>query len=318
MQIRNRDPARDGATRSGLRLTAAAEDGGRRLDELLAEALGVGRRAAARFAERARVNGRRAAKGQRLRAGDTIEVEADAGHLAAQDLDVVRQTADLLVLAKPAGLPTVALCGIRGDSLARRVALRFPECAAVGPVGESGLVHRLDTGTSGLLLAARTQEAYDELRSQFRSHAVEKAYLALVRGTPQSSLRINAPIGQHRHSRRRLRALEAGAARARYAARAAATQVQRLRTLDGLALVRATTTTGIRHQIRVHLSSVGHPLLNDPLYDRGRPVPEIPGFLLHASELRWREPSTGEAASAALDPPPAWGAILERLESSAS
>lgn len=299
-----------------VELVAGASDGGRRLDDFVATALAIGRRAAVRLVERARVNGHAARKGQRLRSGDVVRVPRDAAPDAAATAvpHVVRETRDVLVLAKPPGLPSVALRGGTGDSLAARIAAHFPECAPVGRAGESGLVHRLDTGTSGLLLAARGDAAYASLRDQFRAHAVRKEYLALVAGELRAPLRIDTPIGQHHVSKRRMRAIAHDDRDQRYASRAACTDARPERVLAGATLVRATTTSGARHQIRVHLASAGHPLLGDPLYGDAR-GPELPhdGFLLHACRIDWRDPSTGEATSDVLGPPPAWDEVLAAL-----
>ena len=300
----------------GTTLVVPAEDAGRRLDDFLADALAVGRRAAVRLASRVRVNGRHARKGDRLQGGDVLTVpptDAATDLPADASVAVLRETPDVVVLDKAAGLPTVALRGAGGDSLAARIAARFPECAAVGEPGECGLVHRLDTGTSGLLLAARTSAAYAALRTQFRTHAVTKEYLALVAGRLEHAERIDAPIGQHRASLRRMRAIAAPDAARRYAARDACTDVVPERILREATVVRARTSTGARHQIRVHLASVGHPLLGDPLYgDSGRGGDD--GFLLHASRLEWTDPATGLRTADEAPLPAAWQERLARLE----
>jgi 23S rRNA pseudouridine1911/1915/1917 synthase len=295
-------------------LIADTSDGGHRLDEFLASTLAIGRRAATRLALRVRVNGRRATKGQRLRAGDVVELllEDGAAIARAAPLEIVRAAAEVLVLAKPAGVPSVGLRGSDGDSLAARIAARFPHSAQIGRAGESGLVHRLDTGTSGLLLAARTAEAYAALRAQFRAHAVAKEYLALVAGRIDAAVRIATPIGQHRNTRRRMRALATERPPRRYTAQRACTDVTIERALADATLVRARTTTGVRHQIRVHLASIGHPLLGDPLYGPA-PGAQRDGFLLHASRITWHDPSTGEGVTDELPLPAGWQPILDRL-----
>jgi len=312
----------DGSARATdvVELVAGESDEGRRLDDFLATALALGRRAAVRLLDRALLNGGPARKGQRMRAGDVVRVPCDAAPGAAshEAPEVVRATPGVLVLAKPAGLPSIALAGSAGDSLAARIAGHFPECAGVGRPGESGLAHRLDTGTSGLLLAARDARAYHALRAQFRARTVEKQYLALVAGALARPVQIETPIGQHRGSRRRMRAVAADAARERYALRPASTHAAPERVLDGATLVRATTTSGARHQIRVHLASIGHPLLGDPLYGDGRTLPEASaaapdGFLLHACRIAWRDPVTDAATEDEISPPETWTAVLASL-----
>jgi len=313
------------STADAVELVAGASDGGRRLDDFVATALSIGRRAAVRLVERARVNGHRAQKGQRLRSGDVVCVprEEAPDPASVPRPEVVRMTSEVLVLAKPAGLPSVALRGAAGDSLAARIAAHFPECASVGGAGESGLVHRLDTGTSGLLLAARGDAAYASLRAQFRAHAVRKEYLALVAGELRAPLQLDTPIGQHHASKRRMRAVAHEDHDQRYASRPARTDVRPERLLTGATLVRATTSSGARHQIRVHLASAGHPLLGDPLYGDGAltragAVVGTGGFLLHACRIDWRDPATAEATSDELALPSTWDALLASLGTAAS
>jgi 23S rRNA pseudouridine1911/1915/1917 synthase len=297
-------------------LVAGGTDGGRRLDEFLATTLSIGRRAASRLAPRVRVNGRRADKGQRLQAGDVVALPHDERtepHALDAALEIVRATEQVLVLAKPAGLPSVALRGSSGDSLAARIAARFPECAAIGGAGEAGLAHRLDTGTSGILLAARSAHAYAALRAQFGAHRVEKEYLALVAGRLAGPLHVTTPIGQHHNTRSRMRALSPQLPPRHYTAHAASTAVTIERLLPSATLVRARTTTGVRHQIRVHLASVGHPLLNDPLYGE-RKSAILDRFLLHAARITWRDPSHDEVVTDELPPPEWWEPVLEQIE----
>ena len=296
-------------------LVAGSTDGGRRLDEFLASTLAIGRRAATRLAPRVRVNGRRASKGQRLHAGDVVELPAEENDRALADdapLEIIRATDQVLVLAKPSGLPSVSLRGSNDDTLAARIARQFPECAALGRPGEAGLVHRLDTGTSGILLAARGDDAYAALRAQFRAHEVEKEYLALVAGRITAPLRIATPIGQHHNTQRRMRALGTEPPPHRYTAHPAETEVTVARAFADATLVRARTTTGVRHQIRVHLASIGYPLLDDPLYGDASSATGH-GFLLHASRIRWRDPATGERITDELALPAAWQPILDQL-----
>ncbi|MEW6272078.1 MAG: RluA family pseudouridine synthase [Thermodesulfobacteriota bacterium] len=294
-------------------LVAGQRDAGRRLDDVLAESLAIGRRAASRLVARTRVNGRRAAKGQRLRPGDAVVVHAAPSLTPEAELEVVLETADLLAVAKPAGLPTVALRGAAGDSLAARIAARFPECATVGQPGESGLVHRLDTGTSGLLLVARHAGAYAALRAQFRAHRVEKGYLALVAGRLARSVHVATPIGQHRSSRTRMRAVAAGMRSGRYAPRPAETDVAPVRAFHHATLVQATTRSGVRHQIRVHLASIGHPLVNDATYGAVT-MPGLPGFVLHAASLRWRDLESDRDRSLEMPLPERVRSILDGLD----
>lgn len=309
--------ARPGDT-SPTTLRVPPEAAGKRLDAWLGEQLGLGRRAARRLAEGARINGRRAAKGTQVAAHDEVSL-AVPRPLGREILDldlVLASTEDLLVLEKPAGLPSIALPGREGPSLAAWLAAKHPECAPLGSPGESGLVHRLDTDTSGLLLAARTPSAYLALREQFRLHRVEKRYLALVSGALSRAMTCDQPIGQHPKSRRRMRLVTAPSTRARYAAQEAHSLVEPIRSVGPDTLVRVTTRTGVRHQIRVHLAGAGYPLVGDELYG-GASRPGLRGHLLHAAELSWQnqDGSRGEARSRL---PLAWSPWLGELGADAA
>ncbi len=309
-------PSQAGATAppGWLRLVVEDREAGRRLDLWLAERLGLGRRASARLVSRALRNGRPTTKGERVASGDEVlaPVQDSLPGGAAAGATVVRVTSEVLVLAKPAGLASVGVVGRPTPSLAAWVAGQHPECATVGAPGECGLAHRLDTGTSGLVLVARCEHAYRSLRRQFTGHAVEKSYLAVVAGEVRSPVRIAVPIGQHPKSRRRVRAVEKPEARGRYSSRDALTEVEPLRRVGSATLVRATTTSGARHQVRVHLAHVGHPLLGDPLYG-GAAQAALPGFLLHAERLCWRDPRSDSRQEDRIEPPDSWAAALARL-----
>jgi 23S rRNA pseudouridine1911/1915/1917 synthase len=302
-------PAPDGA----LELVVPAEAHGTRLDVWLARALGLGRRSAARLADRGRVNGRRAGKSTRIAAGDVITLAAPGpAESSADPGDVlVRGTADVLVLDKPAGLPAVALVGSERASLASWIAAHHPECAGIGSPGESGLVHRLDTDTSGLILAARHDRAYQALRDQFRRHEIEKTYLALASGRLTGRLSLAAPIGRHAKSRRRMRVVPPPPASGRYESQPALSIVEPERVLANATLVRVLTQTGVRHQVRVHLAAAGHPLIGDALYG-GPPCPGAPGHLLHAAALVWRD-LEGARAEARSEMPADWQEIIDLL-----
>ncbi len=296
------------------RIVVDDADRAMRLDAFLAKRLGVGRRAAARWAERARVNGRRAAKSRVLEAGDVVELPAPAVARAPAGVaepHVVCEDADLLVVAKPSGLPTVAVGGSAQPSLASWLARSHPELARVGREGESGIAHRLDNDTSGLLLVGRSARAHAELREGFRRHLIEKTYLAVVEGRLAEPIRIDAPIGQHRKSRTRVRALAPGD-HPRYDVTPAETTVTPLHALPGATVVRARTRTGARHQIRVHLAHVGHPLAGDRRYG-GTTAADHPSYLLHAAAVAW-QPEGGPARSFELHPPDGWRAVVGRLD----
>jgi 23S rRNA pseudouridine1911/1915/1917 synthase len=312
-----------------MRLHVPPDQGGTRLDRFLANTLGTGRRAVARIAALVRVDGRRAAMGKVLAGGEEVTLSITAavspqhaplGHSAPIDAAiVVAVKPDVVVLGKPAGIPTVTHALGRQPTLASELARTMPECASIGRPGESGIVHRLDTETSGVVLAARTVAAYHYLREQFRRHAVEKTYLALVWGTIDRPLSIDLPIGQHRKSRRRVQAILRPTVATRYTVLDAATRIDPVRSLPGMTLVRATTRTGRRHQVRVHLAAAGHPLVGDRLYGDPEQDTRMPesivglGHWLHAAAVSWQPDGEGERIVVEVPPPREWNERLEGL-----
>lgn len=231
-----------------------------------------------------RVRGRRAKKGDRVEIGDVIELTRapavgdafrplpDPG--AAERLVVLLETPEVIVVAKPAGMPTQPLKAGELGTVASGIAHRWPECAAIGDdPRDGGLVHRLDIGTSGALIAARSLEAYRELREAFGTGRVDKVYLALVDGRPVAR-ECDAPLVQ-RGKRVTVDHTDGLAAHTTFVVdRASASH----------ALVRCHARTGRMHQVRAHLAYVGSPIAGDVLYG-GAPVPGLDGFFLHAATV---------------------------------
>jgi 23S rRNA pseudouridine1911/1915/1917 synthase len=279
------------------RLVTVPGPGPHRLEVVVRDALPqLSRRVAQRLIAEGlvRVNGRRAAKGTLVGPDDRVTLPV-LGSLAPEPalaVPVVYEDPHLAVLDKPGGMPGHALDPRQRGTVAAFVLARFPETAGIGQPLAPGFVHRLDTGTSGLLAVARTAEAHTTLREAFRRHLVEKQYLALVAGVPPEVLRIDAPLGHDASDRRRMRT-----APVRGQTWPAVTEVTRLAVGEGIALLAATMRTGVMHQIRAHLASVGHPLLGDVLY--GGPAAALaPGrHALHAAALRLPHPDGGRIVS---------------------
>jgi 23S rRNA pseudouridine1911/1915/1917 synthase len=232
-----------------------------------------------------RVNGRRARKGVRLQPGDVVTVPALPASLAPEpelSLPIVYEDDALVAVDKPGGMPGHALDPRQRGTAAAFLLARYPEMAAVGDPLAPGLVHRLDTGTSGLLLAARTAAAHAAVRASLRARAVEKRYLAVVDGAARAlhGRRVSAPLAHDPRDRRRM-VPASGTARAW----PAETVLSVLGTGAGRALVEATIRTGVTHQVRVHLAHLGHPVLGDVLYG-GRPDALAAGrHALHACRV---------------------------------
>lgn len=271
---------------------------GVRLDRLVADRGGAltRRRTAAIIAAGAvRVNGRLARKGQLLRRGDVVDIAAAVAEdaLAPQPelaLSILHEDDALIAIDKPSGMPAVALHPSDRDTVANFLIGHAPETAAAGgsPL-EAGLVHRLDTGTSGVLLAARTAAAWRDLREQFRRREVEKRYRAWVDGDVKRPGSRREPIAHEPGRPRAMRVcFDAAQARA-LAARPAFTRYRPLDRLGHATLLEIEIATGVRHQIRVHLAACGHPVCGDALYGGSAAA----RLMLHACAVTVRHPRDG-------------------------
>ncbi len=282
-----------------------AEGAGERLDRHVAERLGVARNRAQQWirAGRVTVGGAAAKASHRLEAGEEIvcdplplsqegEIEPAPGPLA-----VLYEDAAIVVLDKPAGLVVHPGAGRDAGTLAHRLLARYPETGAVGGPGRPGIVHRLDRDTTGVLVVARTPEAYAALSAAFAERRVEKGYLAVVYGEPRPREGVlDAPIGRHPRRRKEMAVVPGG--------RPARTGYRTLAAGGGIALLALDLGTGRTHQIRVHLKDAGWPLVGDPVYgearwkglprDRQAPLRAFPRPALHAWRLAFAHPATGE------------------------
>ena len=285
------------------------DDDGVRLDRFLASHLPETsrRRAAAIIAAGAvLVNGRPAAKSQLLQRGDTVEIAAAgllAGDLAPQPelaLPILFEDESLIAVAKPAGMPAVALEPGDRDTVANFLAAYAPETAGAGrSPREAGLVHRLDNGTSGVLLATRSAADWQAVRQQFERQTIEKRYLAWVDGAVERRGERREPIAHHPRRARLMAACANPERAAAWRARPALTRYRPLQREGSATLLEIAMTSGVRHQIRVHLALAGHPLRGDDLYG-GSPAPRL---MLHAAELALRHPRSGVRLSIGCPPP---------------
>lgn len=202
---------------------------------------------------------------------------------------VVYEDADVIVVDKPAGLVVHPGAGTPDGTLVNGLLARYPELAAVGDPMRPGIVHRLDAGTSGLLVVARSARAYEQLVAALAARDVTRRYTALVWGHPeQRHGLIDAPIGRDPRDPLRMAVVADGRpARTRYDVSAT------FRDPAALAVVACQLETGRTHQIRVHLAAIGHPVVGDTAYGRERPTLGLDRPFLHASSLAFRHPSGG-------------------------
>jgi 23S rRNA pseudouridine1911/1915/1917 synthase len=245
-----------------------------------------------------------------LKGGERIEVEPAAPpplRAEAEDipLDVLYEDDAVIVVNKPAGMVVHAGAGHHAGTLVNALLHRFGALSAVGGDLRPGIVHRIDKETSGVLAAARTDAAHRHLAAQFQSRAVEKFYLAVVNGlVRQDAGAVDKPITRDPVRRTRMTCAVAGG-------RPAITEWRVLRRFQRHTYMEVRIRTGRTHQIRVHLASLGHPILNDRLY--GAPSsPLLPGrFFLHAARLALVSPASGARVNIEAPLPPELAAIIE-------
>lgn len=271
-----------------------------------------------------RIGGRPGRKGDKLRAGQIVSFRgpeewlltrpAPAKHL---NVPIIYEDASLMVVDKPAGMATHGFSGKDTQTLANFLVAHRPDLSTVGKSRwEPGLVHRLDRETSGLVLVAKTPAAFDSLRLQFRRREVKKTYWALVWKTTAAEGAIDFPIAHDSRDRRRMRALK-NSDRRREPVRhwRVLTHFKRICRRGGLSLVEVEMATGVTHQIRVHLASIGHPIVGDVLYGQaGLATFGLDRHFLHARALEFRHPKDGRRIKVEAELPKELQQVLSHLK----
>ena len=222
--------------------------------------------------------------------------------------ETVHEDDELLIVCKPAGIVAHPGSGRATGTLAAGLLHRYPELRGVGQPGRWGLVHRLDKDTSGLLVVARTRESYEALTGMLRRREIRREYVALAHGALKAPTgAIDAPIGRD-PARPTRRAVTAGGKEAvtRY-------EVAETYAAADCTLLDVRLETGRTHQIRVHLSAIGHPLIGDRLYGGGPSLVKSPRVFLHASRVELRRPSSGFTITASAPLPDDLRAVLAGL-----
>lgn len=272
------------------------DEQGERLDTFIASLSGITRSRAGSLIDDGCVhlNGKAQTKaGYRLRSGDEIHLEipeAAPTRIEAQDiaLDILYQDDDLAVVYKPSGMVVHPAAGNPDGTMVNALMRHLDQLSGIGGEIRPGIVHRIDKDTSGLLLVAKNDFSHLALSEQIKAHSVQRAYMAIVQGgMKQDSGSVEGPIGRHPTDRKKMAIVPNG--------RSAMTHWRVLEPLKGATLLECRLTTGRTHQIRVHMASIGHPLLGDPLYGpKKMPYPVSGGQLLHAFRIGFVHPRSGK------------------------
>ena len=291
---------------SPLTFSVTKEDAGERLDSFLAARVPTWSRARLqRLIEDSDVlvNGHGTKSSYKTRAGDEIELELTAlpGSTFAPEeipIDVVYEDDDLIVVNKPAGLIVHPAAGVASGTLANGLAFHFRKLSNAGGALRPGIVHRLDKGTSGLLVVAKNESAHETLADQFRAREVFKSYIALAHGLfDRERGQIDQPIARDPRNRTRMAVVPGG--------RPALSLFRVRQSFDRFSLLDVELKTGRTHQIRVHLAWMKHPVVGDETYGGGRDktvsdpqirsaIAKLQRQFLHAHELGFHHPRTGE------------------------
>lgn len=280
--------------------TVMVPDGlaGERIDVGLSRMLGLSRSRAADLVDQGlvEINGRMPARSTRLEPGVMLSVEipqerppAQVRPMIAPGMSLVHQDEDLVVVDKPVGVAAHPSAGWSGPTVLGHLAAAGVGIRTSGDPERQGIVSRLDVGTSGLMVVARTERAYTSLKDAFRAREVGKIYHAVCQGTPQQAAgTIEAPIGRSPNHDYKFAVLRDG--------KHSVTHYETLEDLSGATLLRVRLETGRTHQIRVHLAALHHPLVGDPLYGADPTLAQRLGLVrqwLHAMELSFVHPATG-------------------------
>lgn len=307
------------------RLTADPAAAGLRLDVWLSDALSITRSAAVRLIEDGgvRVDGKPAPKRLKLTGREMVEADVpDPVPAEAQPedipLDIVYEDTDIIVVNKPAGMVVHPAAGNPTGTLVNALLWHCGErLSGIGGVIRPGIVHRIDKDTSGLLVVAKHDEAHLTLAAGLKDHAIARVYSAIAIGNlREDDGTVDAPIGRHPTDRKRMAVIRDGSARE------AVTHYRVTERFEGFCCVECRLETGRTHQIRVHMASLGHPLLGDPVYGGDKTAFErhhaslIHGQCLHARELHFVHPRTGEPMRFTAPLPTDFAAVLEILRGS--
>ena len=297
-------------------MTLIADTAGERLDAFLARLLpDMSRSGAQKLLEEGCVlcNGKKGRKNDRLSPGDRIDVELPQPKTldvvpTQMDLDIVYEDDDLLVINKPKGLVVHPAAGHQEDTLVNGLLYAMGDSlSGINGVLRPGIVHRIDKDTSGLLAIAKNDLAHTVLASQLKDHTMARTYEAIVVGSPkEDSGTVDAPIGRHPTDRKKMCIAARGG-------KDAVTHWEVVARYRGYTHVRCRLETGRTHQIRVHMASIGHPILGDTVYGRKKPELGQDSQCLHAGVLCFCHPRDGHMVIVSAELPEYFTAVLKKL-----
>lgn len=304
-------------------LIVTEEFSGKRADVFVAEALSITRSAAQKLLDDGNVtlHEKEIAKNRKMQAGDVLFAEIpDAVPSDALPenipLDIVYEDDDLLVVNKPSGMVVHPAAGNPSGTLVNALLYHCGDSlSGIGGVIRPGIVHRIDKDTSGLLVVAKNDETHLALSAQLKDHTISRVYHAIACGNfKDDEGTVDAPIGRHPNDRKKMAVL-----RGSEHAREAITHYKVLERLDGFTHIECVLETGRTHQIRVHMASIGHPLLGDAVYGGAGTKFEahnralVSGQCLHATHLTFIHPRTNEKVDFSCPLPDKFEALLEKL-----
>lgn len=299
--------------------TVDQQSAGQRLDVFLSDRAGITRsRAGALIRQGAcTVSGALPHKvGQALRLGQTVSFDPPPPVLPSAapqpiPLDVLYQDQDLAVVFKPSGMVVHPAPGNPDHTLVNALLYHLQDLSGVGGQLRPGIVHRIDKDTSGLIIAAKNDFAHAALAAQLKDHSLARTYVCIVCGkVKDDSGTIDAPIGRHPADRKKMAVTEKNS-------RSAVTHWRVLERFSGYTLVECKLETGRTHQIRVHMAYRGHPILGDMVYGHKKPELGQDSQCLHAKELRFVHPRTGQLVTVCCELPDYFTALLEKLRARA-
>ena len=296
--------------------TIKVENNGIRLDAFVAENTEFSRTNAQRLIKenKIKINGNSAKESYKVKIGDLVEIEDEEPkeiELKAQDIpiDILYEDNDIIVVNKPKGMVVHPANGNPDGTLVNAVMAKCKDSlSGIGGEIRPGIVHRLDKDTSGAIIVAKNDKAHIDLSEQIKNHEVEKTYIALVKGiVSENEATINMPISRSTKDRKKMAVNKDG--------KNAVTHFKVLERFDKYTLLEVKIETGRTHQIRVHLSYIGYPIVGDEVYSNGKNEWGIKGQCLHAKSLKFKHPITGKEMFIEAPMPEYFRNIIKDLES---